>query len=961
MVDKAGSGAAQNRSEGCPDVLQVLSGPSKTIEIKGNMAIMPFWATVGAPALAAQTGRWYWEAKFSGAVDPQVGWADRTFLDQISDAKEPHGVGDCVNSWAVDGMRQLRWHDGVHGDYKQTWFSDTVTVGCAISINEKLMLFSVNGVWDEEPAFTNVKFSGILFPCVSGEFASVTFSFLSSDLEYAPPASFLPLVPCQFLNAYNKETLYAGNYHFKHSQFKRPRLKGATAINDEARKQKQQEMAKKEAQRLRERRIKDKVDAVNALTNFKFFLKKMYGHLFRAWRRCLDPESKMILSKAELFKQIRNCHWTGDVRALWKALDRNNSGRMSFVDVDPQFARLLAFFKIWVDKEWGSADKVYRALDKNGTHKLPVDEFSERLQHFGYEGEAKKLFSGLDAENKKYLNEKDLKCIDNFKPPFWLTAKANPQAKADFKKLLLDRYNHLFKAWKLALDVDNSNCITFEEFAEAAESLGFNGDIAGAWLAFDDDMGGYITLSELDPSANASLIAFKEWAEKQFGSVAAGFSTLDEDGGGFIGIYEFIDGVQSRGFTGDAETLFDALDTEYKQELAIEDLRFLDEWVPLDAAEEKAAKVVQEGTESEKLQAMKRSNRMQELAKAKARWEEQKRNQGKVDGLKALADFKSFLKQKFGHPFHAWRKFLDVNETWELKKQELMKKCHDLGWKGNVNAMWKLLDADGSGQTTFEEIDQKFAARLAKFQKWLIGSFKNSQTGYRRLDTTNHHMLKFEEFEQQCRDHGFDGELKEVFFALDMEGKKFLTEKDFLCLDHYNPPAWLAAKPNAEACKKFKEILLQKYGHYLTAWRSCLDLSHSNCVDWHEFQKAAVTIGFDGDVPGAWLTLDEDHSGYISLHEIDENSSKMLLDFKSFCDERCGSTRAAFHEIDRDGSGSCTRKEFCQSPVLADFKGDLQVLFDAFDAGADHTGIAESNAKLSLDEVCWLDEWKPME
>eukprot|EP00746_Dinoflagellata_sp_MGD_P030203 gnl/MRDRNA2_/MRDRNA2_171601_c0_seq1.p1 gnl/MRDRNA2_/MRDRNA2_171601_c0~~gnl/MRDRNA2_/MRDRNA2_171601_c0_seq1.p1 ORF type:complete len:1101 (+),score=247.80 gnl/MRDRNA2_/MRDRNA2_171601_c0_seq1:150-3452(+) len=934
--------------DGCPEVLQVLNGPEYGLKLKGNSAVVPFWATVGAPALAVRSGRWYWEVKFRGAFDPQVGWADQAFLDQAKLANEqwesrPGGVGDCVNSWAVDGMRKLRWHAGEYGDYQQAW-QGTCTIGCAISLDERLMLFSKNGVWDDVPAFKEIQFSEMLFPAVSGEFESITFSFFRAELTYAPPASFLPLVPCQFFNAYQRETLNIVKCSLNKLQLKKVDV-------DDARKQCQQENEKKIAQRMRDHRNKDKIEAVNAIVRFKIFLKKMFGHIFRAWRRCLDPEGHMVLTRAEFFKAVKTTRWNGNVRAVWHGLDLDNSGRTDLAELDPKFARILAFFKVWVDLQWGSASKAYRSLCNNpSTHKIHLHEFEENCRRFGYEFKVRSLFFGLDTENKKYLNELDFQYIDNFKPPKWLTAMPSEKAKSEFQTLLLKKYNNFLKAWKECLDIDNSNCITFDEFSHAAEKLGFKGDVGSVWLSFDDDLSGYITLNELDHDLSETLLAFKIWAEEKYGHVTECLRLLDESNRGYVSRVEFIRGVPKMGFSGNAEILFDALDTDHGQELSEEELLFLDEWLALDSLEEKAAQSAEEQGEIHRLQQMEASDKQQELAKTKARWQALRRHAGKAASLKAHADFKRMLKQKFGHLFRAWRNCLDVNMTWHLKKGELFKICQQLCWKGSVAALWNALDADGSGQTTFEELDQRYAAKLAHFQKWLLQSFHTSQRGFRRLDTTHHHMLHLPEFEKQCRHHGFQRDLKEVFVGLDMEGKGFLTDEDFKVLDFFNPPDWLTAEPNAEACKAFKEMLLKKYGDYLKAWRHCLDLTQSNCVDWREFQKAAANIGFDGDVAGAWVALDGDHSGHISLHEIDEKASKLLLEFKSFCDEKFGGVCAAFHAIDKDGSGSCSRAEFCSSSTLSGFEGDRQVLFDAFDADV-HGGT------LSLKEVVWLDEW----
>merc|ERR1719158_2136394 len=128
--------------------------------------------------------------------------------------------------------------------------------------------------------------------------------------------------------------------------------------------------------------------------------------------------------------------------------------------------------------------------------------------------------------------------------------------------------------------------------------------------------------------------------------------------------------------------------------------------------------------------------------------------------------------------------------------------------------------------------------------------------------------------------------------------------------DIWHAPRFLTAKPNPEACEDFKAALLKRHGNYLKAWRHFLDKDNSNSCTWHEFQDASRELHFKGDVPGAWLTLDEDLSGSITLKEIDPGACGLLMEFKSWCDSDFGSVRGAFKILDDDGSGTISKIEF---------------------------------------------------
>eukprot|EP00746_Dinoflagellata_sp_MGD_P143747 gnl/MRDRNA2_/MRDRNA2_76540_c0_seq2.p1 gnl/MRDRNA2_/MRDRNA2_76540_c0~~gnl/MRDRNA2_/MRDRNA2_76540_c0_seq2.p1 ORF type:complete len:2413 (+),score=413.30 gnl/MRDRNA2_/MRDRNA2_76540_c0_seq2:124-7362(+) len=189
-----------------PQVLQVLYGPPGGADVQGTSAFVPFWTTLGSPALGVKNGRWYFEVKMLGAVDPQVGWADRTFFEAVHN--KCLGVGDNAHSWAVDGRRQQLWHKGRCGKY-DSWWSDPVRVGCAIDIDRRLMFFTTSGNWDSPPCFDGFKFRDYLFPAVSGEFASLEFCVVPADIKFSPPdASYKVLIPYNRITAWPQTPLH---------------------------------------------------------------------------------------------------------------------------------------------------------------------------------------------------------------------------------------------------------------------------------------------------------------------------------------------------------------------------------------------------------------------------------------------------------------------------------------------------------------------------------------------------------------------------------------------------------------------------------------------------------------------------------------------------------------------------------------------------------------------------------
>eukprot|EP00411_Alexandrium_monilatum_P047372 CAMPEP_0175451282 /NCGR_PEP_ID=MMETSP0095-20121207/62811_1 /TAXON_ID=311494 /ORGANISM="Alexandrium monilatum, Strain CCMP3105" /LENGTH=208 /DNA_ID=CAMNT_0016751793 /DNA_START=90 /DNA_END=713 /DNA_ORIENTATION=+ len=188
------------------------------------------------------------------------------------------------------------------------------------------------------------------------------------------------------------------------------------------------------------------------------------------------------------------------------------------------------------------------------------------------------LFHGLDWNGKKSIIQEDLLFLDRWKPLPFLCVAANEQAKDDMKAKLLEHYGSYLKAWRRLLDKDSSNHCNWFEFEHACTSLGFQGDVAGAWRALDTDFSGYITLREIDPASSKVLHEFKRWADDEFGGLAGLFSVFDNDGSKEITHHEFRRSCRIYGYMGSSSAVFWALDAGRNGSLCLGELGFLDKW-----------------------------------------------------------------------------------------------------------------------------------------------------------------------------------------------------------------------------------------------------------------------------------------------------------------------------------------------------------------------------------------------
>lgn len=348
----------------------------------------------------------------------------------------------------------------------------------------------------------------------------------------------------------------------------------------EVRKHKQKEEAKKRALRMAALRSHNKQVGQFVRNDFKALLKRSFGHLFRAWRRALDPKGTMTVPRSEVYKVVRQLKWKGDVRALWQALDHDASGLTTLEELDPGCAQLLAQFKEWATLQWGPkcAVPMFTAMDRTRRKKLSYSQFVQECEVRGFLRKTKTLATWLDWQDKKCLQVDDFAFLDAWRPPAWLTATPNQAAAEEFKVCLKAKYGSVLKGWRSAMDKDNSNCCNWHEFQEAAKIIKHTHDVAGSWLALDEDLSGFITLKEIDEEAHCSLLKFKQWAEDEFGGVRSAFKVLDRDASGELTYREFRGACRNYGFAGDTKSLFHSLDTGGEGRIQLREVSFLDAW-----------------------------------------------------------------------------------------------------------------------------------------------------------------------------------------------------------------------------------------------------------------------------------------------------------------------------------------------------------------------------------------------
>lgn len=176
-----------------------------TIEISGwhHLKSTTGFATAVAD-VSVSSGKWYFEAVLESAGLQQIGFC----LAEFSPAGAGDGVGDDKVSWAYDGLRGKKWHDGsaAYGASQAPWKVGDV-VGVLLDLDGSGEIRYTLSGQDLGLAFSNIRGNASgdsskrcsggasVYPAISmsaGE--SIRFVFDPSKWTHNPPDGYFPLV-----------------------------------------------------------------------------------------------------------------------------------------------------------------------------------------------------------------------------------------------------------------------------------------------------------------------------------------------------------------------------------------------------------------------------------------------------------------------------------------------------------------------------------------------------------------------------------------------------------------------------------------------------------------------------------------------------------------------------------------------------------------------------------------------
>jgi hypothetical protein len=293
-----------------------------------------------------------------------------------------------------------------------------------------------------------------------------------------------------------------------------------------------------------------------------------------------------------------------------------------------------------------------------------------------------------------------------------------------------------------------------------------------------------------------------------------------------------------------------------------------------------------------------------------------------------------------------------------------MRKCINMGFNGNVSALWHYCDSDRSGFVTLYEIHPSTAIVLADFKKFIDDNFNGSanETFQALAEYEGSHFLSRAVAVQQLRACGYRGPAALLFDMLDRRrlGTIFLREIEFF-ERWVVKPSFLFCKPDENGLQKLMDALLEEYGPpLLKVWRKVLDRKGMMRVDYKDLYSAwkglltntsySELAGFpktEFDFGCAWRALDTDRSGWISLLEFDPKGHEVVSEFRRWTEREYGGPLEAYRNLAASSyNGYVTIRDM----NLKSYPFDLSLLFETL-------AIGGSQERLSQDDFRFLASW----
>eukprot|EP00930_Biecheleria_cincta_P057802 TRINITY_DN4367_c0_g1_i1.p1 TRINITY_DN4367_c0_g1~~TRINITY_DN4367_c0_g1_i1.p1 ORF type:complete len:1457 (+),score=324.91 TRINITY_DN4367_c0_g1_i1:89-4372(+) len=663
-----------------------------------------------------------------------------------------------------------------------------------------------------------------------------------------------------------------------------------------------------------EKEDQDANKGCDSLESLKAALNKKYGNLAVAWRVALDPTGLGHCSFEDFCVALRNrIGYCGDLNLIWQKLKKPGASYVSLNDLDPASAEILWSFRaVLLDRFGNLMNAWHMGLDPKGRGKLEEHDFISRAKEVGYEGDCEKLFRVLLAEpHKKYIVLRDIdpaasqayfrydnksltlygsqsgpsasprhwtgnslpstpadeqpssstspdspSCSRGLSSPAgsrfggesslpvhrptrittWseelglrkrreaeqraheeISAQLGAKCLSDYRKLLVGRFGSLVAAWRYEVDPDCTGRLTYVQFMMAVERVGgYTGSLIRLWNEFtsvkkrDEE-------STLDRSSSSKLPP-----ESVSRMEEVTMQDLDPDGYGLL------------------QTLCNAIVSKFPT------LR--DFWSKLDEGHEEQ---LHEETFVEQCLAL------------------------GIEGL-SQRQLQRVFKLLMPVPVVGRNKLLveedlrallltvpspDRRKTWDVPASPTNNSsaAGEEPSSPSKDAEWAMMSPRQRLAKLSPELPVVAVEDFRRMLKRLFGSVYAGWVKY--LDVTEVGRVPMGEFVNRARAIGVSGKVAELFAAIDVDMKGFITLQDL----------------DPEVSKEVKAFFRSAEAKYKTieeAWKMAFNVSKRRVVILEDFVRGCKTIGYEGDAaklfatmrpePGRPFLTDDDFGRYAS-------------------------------------------------------------------------------------------------
>jgi Ca2+-binding EF-hand superfamily protein len=274
----------------------------------------------------------------------------------------------------------------------------------------------------------------------------------------------------------------------------------------------------------------------NDWTSLKKMLCRRYGTITSGWRECLDHGNNGKVSFTDFCKAARDLGFQGNAKKVFRELDEDHSGIITFNKVDPDWYARLSHFHEKIIAHFDSVENAWKALDSNGNCTVDANEFVPFCLKIGYDHDGKALFKQLlKNRHTHHLCPEDFEAKDCIIK----ANKADPNSRQQllrsttdslsqqdlakyhmdsrkaavdrensmrmgardwphFKDQLIHQYGTITAAWRHGLDAFKNGKISFTEFGAACRNHAFEGNIKQSFQEIDVEGRGVITFGDVD-------------------------------------------------------------------------------------------------------------------------------------------------------------------------------------------------------------------------------------------------------------------------------------------------------------------------------------------------------------------------------------------------------------------------------------------------------------------------------